>query len=156
MSILSTKPIKKIPEFIGYRHPKSNVYVLSDKNANIVGRMVAYPEFLRDNATYYPDKQNCYSLYIKRLFVEKEFRGKGAGQAFLNIAAAESYQRNCHGNVHLIAQSLEGGKHPQKFYRRYGFDSQNRYHIELIDKAIEDNTKLPPARWITPMFLRRK
>ena len=153
---LTVKNIVKGSEYLCHRANKSNVYEMSDNTGRIVGRMVAYPEFIKDSDTYYPDKKDYYSLYIKRLFVEKEFRHKGIGKYFLDIAATDSYKRNCDGNVHLIAERLEAGNPPQKFYRKNGFDSQNKTHIDLIDKAIETNTSLPPARWITPMFLPKK
>jgi len=155
MSLLVQKQLKKVPDYLCYRNSKSSVYVLAAKDGKIAGRMVAMPEFLSDTKTYYPDKKDCYSLYIKRLFVEKNYRSKGAGTALLNIAAKDSYRRHCSGNVHLIAQALEQGNHPHKFYRKYGFDSQSKYHIDLIDNAIKNNTELPPARWCIPMFLPR-
>jgi GNAT superfamily N-acetyltransferase len=157
MNITRQKINPKSIEYLCYRHPKSNIYKLANKEGKHVGTMVAMPEFISDNDIYNPDKKNYYSLYIKRLFINKEERGKGAGTALLNIAAADSYRRNCHGDVHLIAQALENyGTPPQKFYRKNGFDSQKAYHIETIDKAIKENTKLPPLLWITPMFKKGK
>lgn len=155
MSFLIPQKISNL-KYICYRNPKGGIYRLFNKQGHIVGRMIANREYINTNDIYNPEKKDYYSLYIKRIFIEKEYRGKGAGKAFLNIAAAESYRRKCNGNVHLIAQALENmGTPPQKFYRKFGFNSQNKYHIEKIDEAIKNNTPLPPLRWITPMFLDR-
>ncbi len=128
-----------------------------DREGQIVGRMAASKEFINHNDIYNPNKIDYYSLYIQRIYVPKEHRGKGIGTAFLNIAAQESYRRGCHGDVHLIAENIEqGGRPPQKLYRRFGFNSQKKWHIEMIDKAIAENTPLPPAKWSTPMYLEGK
>ena len=157
IDFIKNKPLKKIPEYICYRHPKSNLYIMADKKGCIVGRMNAHPKYVPDSDTYYPGESGYYSFYINRLFVNKEFRNKGIGKAFLNIAAKESYRRNCDGKVHLIAAILEGGgKPPQKLYRKYGFDSRNKYHIALIDKAIKDKTDVSKMCWHTPMYLPKK
>lgn len=144
-------------EYFCYKNPKKGPYLMFNKQGQIVGRMAANKEFINNNDMYNPNKKDYYSLFIQRLYVPKEHRGKGIGSAFLRIAAEESYKRGCNGNVHVIAGSFEqGAKPPQKIYRRAGFDSQNKTHIEMIDKAIAENTQLPPARWVTPMYLKGK
>ena len=40
------------------------------------------PEYIPDGMLYNPKKSNYYSLYIKRLFIERDFRGKGAGKSY--------------------------------------------------------------------------
>ncbi len=144
-------------EYLCYRNPKKGPYLMFDKQGQIVGRMGASKEFINHNDVYNPNKIDYYSLYIQKIYVPKEHRGKGIGTAFLNIAKADSYRRGCNGNVHLIAENIEqGGRPPQKLYRRAGFDSQKKYHIEMIDKAIAENTPLPPAKWSTPMYFEGK
>lgn len=144
-------------KFLCYKNPKKGPYIMFDKQGQIVGRMAANKEFINHNDIYNPDKIDYYSLYIQRLYVPKEHRGKGIASAFLNIAKADSYRRGCNGNVHLIAESFEqGAKPPQKIYRRAGFDSQKKGHIEIIDKAIAEGTPLPPGKWSTPMYFAGK
>ncbi len=152
-----TRRYPKDWQFLCYRNPKKGPYWMFDKQGQIVGRMAASKEFINHNDVYNPDKIDYYSLYIQRLYVPKEHRGKGIGTAFLNIAKTDSYRRGCHGNVHLIAESFEqGAKPPQKLYRRAGFDSQKKGHIEIIDKAIAEGTPLPPGKWSTPMYFAGK
>lgn len=157
VSFLKTPAHKKFPEYICYRHPKKDIYHLANNKGELVGRMRAYPEYIPDNDTYYPNASKYFSLYIQRLFIKPEFRDKKAGTAMLNIAAKDSFRRSCHGKVHLIAGAIENlGKPPQKFYRRFGFDSQYKSHIKYIDEAIKNNTPLPKnIKWETPMFLPR-
>lgn len=154
-SILRKQPTNW--KYLCYRNPQKGPYIMFDKEGHIVGRMAAGKEFINNNDMYNPGKKDYYSLFIQRLYVPKEYRGQGIGSAFLRIAAKESYRRGCNGNVHVIAGSFEqGAKPPQKIYRRAGFNSQNKTHIEMIDKAIAENTPLPPARWVTPMYLESK
>lgn len=153
IDFMKNRPLKKFPEYLCYRHPKSNVYMLSNKEGKLVGRMVAMPEYISDGTLYNPNKAGYFSLYIKRLFIEKEFRKKGAGRAFLNIAAKDSYNRSCQGNVHLVAQALEsGGAPPQPFYRKFGFDSQNKSQMKAVDEFIKNGTPLPKYKWTTLMY----
>ena len=148
------RTLKKVPEYICYRHPKKDLYVMVNKEGKLVGRMNAHPNYVEDKS-YYPGESDYYSFYISRLYIDKEFRNKGAGTAFLNIAAKESYRRNCDGKVHLIAKAIMGEKRPHKLYRRYGFDSQKKDHIKLIDQAIEDKTDVQQL-YYTPMYLPQK
>lgn len=156
-SILQTRPLKKIPEYLCWKTPKKNTYFLFNKEGRLAGRMVAYKDYCTENDVFYPTKMSYASFYIKRIFIEQEFRQKGACKAFLNIAAKESYRNHCDGKVHLIAKDISGtGFHPQIIYRKYGFDSQNKYHIQNIDSAILNSSPLPKGiKWETPMFLCR-
>lgn len=162
MNGLSNKPIikslDKISDYICQSNKNKTCFKISNSDGKVMGSISMSPEHIYDSKTYFPDMEGYTSLYIRRLFVEKEFRNKGIGKALLDIAAKESLKYGCEGRMHLIAQPMitEPQNKPQIFYRKYGFDSQNKWQINELDKAIKDNTPLPPARWITAMFYKVK
>lgn len=145
-----------IPKFFAYKAQKSNVYKLANDKGNYVGYMTAFPNYVETDV-YYPDKTNYFSFYIKRLFVDREYRGNGAGKALLNIAAKESYRNGCDGCVHLTAGKINAQetKLPHKFYWRNNFVSSDEASNKSIKKAIENNTEIPGFMGLgTPMYLK--
>lgn len=146
----------KLANYVCHRCKNGSGFTINDTNGNILGNISIIPEHIYDSKTFFPDISGYTSLYIRQLFVQKEFRNKGIGKALLDMAAKESLKYGCEGRMHLIAQPViaEPTNKPQIFYRKYGFDSQNKWQIEALDKAIKENTPLPPARWITAMYYK--
>lgn len=152
------KPNEKLADYVCCKNKKGTAFTINDSAGKVLGSIALMPEHIYDSKTFFPDMEGYTSLYIKRLFVEKEFRNKGIGKALLDIAAKESLKYGCDGRMHLIAQPMitEPMNRPQIFYRKYGFDSQDKWQMEALDKAIKDKTPLPPARWITAMYYKVK
>ena len=139
-NIIETRPTAPLSKYYVYKN--GNKYQMCDRNGNYVGNMVAHPERIFDKFTYYPKIKNYASLYIANLFINKNFRSKGAGKAFLNIAKRESYRRNCDGRVHLIAEHADLRQPPPHiFYRKQGFSTQFLSTLEKIDKIIKYGVK---------------
>ncbi len=138
-----------------YALKKGTTYFLADTKGHYVGNMGAVPERIRENQTYYPDSKNYASLYITNLFINKKYRQKGAGSAFINIAVTESARRNCGGRVHLIAVHDDKTQLPPHiFYRKAGFDSQDWVIMDKINNFIEEGIKLPGKSLdAIPMYL---
>lgn len=156
-SLLHTKPLKKLPDIMVYNKNRRDHFVAFNKQGKQMGYMIAYPVHVSNPDTFYK-LEEYISFFIKRLFINKEYRGQGAGTALLNAANKLSCTPVCEGRVHLIAKKIfDAQAHPQKFYRKAGFDSQRKCHIERIDWAIKNNKPLPSDfLWETPMFLNRK
>lgn len=152
------KPSIKLADYVCCKNKKGMGFTINDTTGKVLGSIGIRPEHIYDSKTYFPDMEGYTSLYISRLFVEKEFRNKGIGKALLDIAAQESLKYGCDGRMHLIAQApiTEPMNRPQIFYRKYGFDSQDKGQMAALDDAIKNNTPLPPARWITAMFYKVK
>lgn len=140
-----------------YAYENDGTYKICDRALNRVGDMVAFPERIKEHATYYPDSKNYASLYVANLFVAKEHRGKGVGKALMNIAKSESQRRNCNGRVHLIAEHTDLSQPPPHiFYRKNGLASQDWVKIDKIDTMIDYGTTLTKNQRFPsiPMYLK--
>ena len=134
--ILETPRKVRIPDRIVTSYKKNGFYNyrMHKLNGEILGEMQAIPERV-DIPDFYPETKPYYSFYIKKL--ESYVRNCGVGKSFMKIAQKESYKTCCDGKVHLIARNTTNAKDkPDIFYRKCGFDSQNKAHIEIIDAAI--------------------
>lgn len=131
-----------------------NNYKMFNQNGEILGTMQAIPERV-DTPEFYPANDCYYSFYINRLDALK--RNNGVGRSFIKIARKESYRNACEGRVHLIAKNPKDiYDKPDIFYRKCGFDSSNKYHIEKIDEAIKNNKPLENLWQQTLMYLPLK
>lgn len=149
--------IKQFPTFkdkfvYKYQHNGFLNYKMFDKKGILIGTMQALPMRV-DYSGFYPDMYTSYySFYIRSLKAIKRYIG--VGKSFIKIAKKESYRNNCDGKVHLVAANINDIKDkPDIFYRKCGFDSSDKYHIEEIDKCIKENKPLKNLWRHTLMYL---
>ncbi|MCR5265548.1 MAG: GNAT family N-acetyltransferase [Cyanobacteria bacterium RUI128] len=124
---------------------------------------LAKPEPIPDILFYEPVK-NCYrmidmkrgvmtgemsvccrkDLVIESLNIVKNERRKGYGTKFLDFAKNLSRRLGYDGDMRLMAAATAGGESvpPHVFYRKYGFDSNNKAVLERIDNSIKTGEKL--------------
>lgn len=116
-----------------------------------LGRLKGYKYLVRGCEEYYPDKDIYHSFYISRIKA-KEMR-KGIGTKLINLAKAESRRYDCDGRIHLDA--VNESNPPFYFYRKMGFDSQDKQKIEIIDKYRALGEPLPQKyrKWCLAMYL---
>lgn len=136
-----------------------NSYILSSVNIDKqtgkysfkkLGVMRGFPELVK-TADYYPDMSFYNSFYVQRLNAE-ELR-KGTGRKLIHLARCESRRYECKGLLHLDAVNPENP--PFYFYRSLGFDSQDKYQIDCIDKLMQKKIPLPSnyRHWCISMYL---
>lgn len=129
-------------------------YDMFNKEGEHLGSMVALPGIV-DSPDFYPETTFYRSLYIKSLNAIKRFMG--IGKSFMRLAQEESEKEACQGRVHLIAQNTKDIKDkPDIFYRKCGFDSLNKSHIEKIDECIREHKPLENIWLNTFMYLPLK
>jgi hypothetical protein len=151
--ILQAPRTYKMPERFVFKYNKNGYsnYRMFDRKGTLLGTMQAISERV-DTPEYYPATNYYYSFYIKGLNAIK--RRIGVGKAFIKLARHESYENCCEGRIHLIAQNLKDIKDkPDIFYRKCGFTSSNKYHIEKIDECIKENKPLANLWYQTLMYL---
>lgn len=143
--MLKLPPIKqiKITNYLTYKTKSKNtgafVYKMANKQGQIVGEMIAYPETIYDiNRQFSPHADSYKSFFIKSLMAFN--RNKNVGTTFINIAKKESLRNFCLGNLHLISSSrFDKINPPHIFYRKMGFKF-NKYS-KLTEKYIDDCIK---------------
>ena len=111
---------------------------------NLTGSALADALFMDPNMDVYE------SFYVAKL--EANELRKGTGRKLIHLAKCESRRLNCEGRVHLDAVNQDNP--PFYFYRRMGFDSQDKHKIEIIDKLLEKNKPFPEQykKWCIPMY----
>ncbi len=135
--------LKSLPEYLIYNDAKKDTYNLfSTKTKKIMGSMQAYPEFILDRRTYYPNEIGYNSLYIAN--ITSFVKGCGVGTALINLAKKESIRRNCEGRIHLVARNITGEPDniPIIFYRKLHFNSQYSCLMKNIDAFLKGEKAL--------------
>ena len=92
--------------------------------AEVDGEPVGYIRFMEDNSDF-PEANNWKSLQLKRLYVLKEYHGKGIAQKLMAffLAYAEQHQ------YELVWLGVwEYNFRAQKFYGKYGFENSGQTH----------------------------
>lgn len=104
----------------------SIVYRMANRDGKYVGLMEAMPEILNNKQhPYSPNATSYPSLLIQKLSVGP--KRQGFGSTFIKIAKKDSLKNFCNGNIHLVASDMFDGCHPpQVFYRKLGFQFNNR------------------------------
>lgn len=153
--IFAASRLKKLPEYLIYNDTKKDTYTLfSTKTKKVLGSMQAYPEFIFDRRTYYPNEIGYNSLYIASII--SFIKGCGVGTALINLAKKESIRRNCEGKIHLVARNITGEPDniPIIFYRKLHFNSQYIYLMKNIDTFLKREKELSTqAMKSTPMYM---
>ena len=102
--------------------------VVAELESEVIGMLVAFPMYLPDgpNAANEPDpvlapyakleKDNCY--YIMGVAVFPEYRGKGIGTKFLEIAEEKAVECNLPQISLIVFEENEGAL---RLYKRHGF-----------------------------------
>lgn len=90
------------------RHPKFTVFL-----ATLGGKPVGYALLVCSYETGYAER----GLYLQDLFVRKEARGSGAGQALIAAAAREAERR---GGAYLWCTAHTWNREAHGFYRHTG------------------------------------
>lgn len=143
MNSILTRPYKIISD--GAYH-----YCASNKG-NYLGRVVVAPETVNEFVTFYPGKSNYKSLSID--FIKSDILGKGVGKFLIDFVKDLSHKLGCEGRVHVIAGNFgQKTTPPQIFFRKQGFTTANKKHLDIIDQAIKTgdyNCSLGS----TPMYL---
>jgi ribosomal protein S18 acetylase RimI-like enzyme len=116
--------------------------VVAETEGEVVGMLVAFPMYLPDgpNASNEPDpvlvpyarleKDNCY--YIMGVAVFPEYRGRGIGTRFLEIAEEKALEHNLPQLSLIVFERNDGAK---RLYERNGFYEVMREEVvphELI------------------------
>ena len=132
VSLVSVKPIKELPNVVIYNPMNTSVYNMgSPYFGNFLGEMVAYPI----------EENNKKTLWIEHLLMFQ--RRSGFGTMFLDFAQQLSRQLGCGGKLLLLAAStIYETKAPHAFYRKYGFGSDDKKVLKLIDKSIKRKKSL--------------
>ena len=128
MRISLAKP-KPIPDILFYE-PVKNCYRMIDVKRGIVaGEMSVCSR--RD-------------LFIESLNIVKSERRKGYGTKFLDFAKNLSKRLGYNGDMRLMAAATAGGESipPHVFYRKYGFDCNDKTILNNIDNSIKTGKKL--------------
>lgn len=118
------------------------IYKMADiRTGKLVGKMIAYPEIVRDKYRMFSPNADVYSsFFIHRLY--SFVKNIGVGKAFINIAKRESIRTLCSGNVHLISRNpLNPKEVPHLFYRKLGFHCNKYYQVseKYFDECIKEN-----------------
>lgn len=92
--------------------------------AEVAGQPVAYLQF-KEDYSHFPLERKWKALELKRIYVLKEFHGKGIAQQlmdhFLNTAAEKKYE--------LVWLGVwEHNLKAQRFYEKYGFENSGHTH----------------------------
>lgn len=157
-SLLEIKPFDKTMQYIVAK--VGDNYLMSkmdfDKSTGKfsfqkLGRMKGAKTLVRETEEYYPNMDIYESFYIIRLDATPP--RKGTGQKLINLAQRESWCSGCKGKVHLDA--LNPDNPPFYFYRKMGFDSQDRHKIEIIDNLMKNKLPVPDKyrKWCISMYL---
>jgi ribosomal protein S18 acetylase RimI-like enzyme len=116
--------------------------IVADLEGKVIGMLVAFPMYLPDgpNAANEPDpvlapyakleKDNCY--YIMGVAVFPEYRGRGIGTKFLELAAEKALGYGLPQLSLIVFERNEGAK---RLYERHGFYEVMREEVvpqELI------------------------
>lgn len=143
MNNVLSKPYKIISEGAYY-------YCVSPKN-KYMGRVTVAPEVVNEYVTFYPDKSNYKSLSID--FIKSDIQGQGVGSFLIEFIKNLSKKLGCEGRVHVVAGNFnKSNTPPQIFFRKQGFCTANKKHLDIIDNAIKTgdyNCNLGS----TPMYL---
>ena len=120
----------KIPNILFYNPANTNIYKMIDRNkGSVIGEM----HFSVRN-----------DLYINSLDIDKNFRRQGFGKRFLNFARNLSKSLGLEGKLRVLAgANIKDLQNPSFiFYRKYGFTSDNKETLKIIDEAIKNNTQI--------------
>lgn len=156
-SVLEIKPfdlnLKYIVAKLGDNYLLSKMDYDKSKNKfsfKQLGRMKGSKTLVYPDEDYYPNMDVYESFYVAKL--EANELRKGTGRKLIHLAKCESRRLNCEGRVHLDAVNQDNP--PFYFYRRMGFDSQDKHKIEIIDKLLEKNKPFPEQykKWCIPMY----
>jgi GNAT superfamily N-acetyltransferase len=137
--LINNQQIKKIPEVLIYKHSSSYDYsMLNIKTGKLIGRMSVVPR---------------KDLYIDMLNIRKSERKKGYGYMFLDFAQNVSKSLGLGGRLRVLASLLGNDvkQPPHKFYRKYGFTSDDIKSLSVIDSAIEEKKNLLSD--FTPIYM---
>ncbi len=124
-------PKQKIPQSLIFNPRGSDSYrMFNTKNGNLIGEMVAYPSVKQD-------------VFIDRLLIYKD-RRNGYGKNFLNFAKNMSKNFGFEGRMSVCAGTLaeDPFNPPHIFYRKYGFTSDNKKLLKMIDQHMNKNKQL--------------
>ena len=133
--------LKEPPELLIYgfkqNQHNSGYKMVHTKTGNCVGEMIVHNQQFH----YFRfETPGVDSLSIDYLKIFK--RNQGFGTKFLNFAQSLSKKNGCNGNMHLISSDCYDKETPPHiFYRKYGFDSNDKKKLNEIDKAIINGKK---------------
>ena len=144
ISILLTKPVKKMPKGLIY-NPKGTdyYYLFASKTGKHVGTMRAYPIF--NDKSYYADKGvNDSIFYISSLEIEPRHQKKGWGEYFIDFAKKESVKQNCDNRISLVAYNFE--ESPHAFYFKQGFVTLDESTNKILNEYVKNHWR--PYHWV--------
>lgn len=92
--------------------------------AESAGRAVGYLRFMEDYANF-PKMKQWKALELKRIYVSKEFHGKGVAQQLMDF----TIQYAVENNYQVVWLGVwEHNIRAQKFYEKYGFVNSGHTH----------------------------
>lgn len=156
ISLLASKPLKKIPERLCYYTVKNNLppnpvhdfmvltYNMADtKTGKFLGEMTVSPMIFdaRINNKIYPEEKGFFkSLQI--FHIESCERSKGVGSDFIKVAKSESKRFGCEGRVNVISSTMYDRKNPPHiFYKKNGFISVSEIINNKLNECIIQKKK---------------
>ncbi len=92
--------------------------------AEIAGRAIGYLRFMEDYESF-PEMKQWKSLELKRIYISKEFHGKGVAQQLMDFTLEYAIE-NRYQAVWLGV--WEHNIRAQKFYEKYGFVNSGHTH----------------------------
>jgi len=151
---------KPFPERLIYEHKNqgySSWYTMFDR-IDVVGWMKGSVMHI-SKSDFYPEN-NYDTFFIQRLKADTYYMNVGSD--FIKFAKNLSIKNGCNGRVCLVSTNRK--RPPHIFYRKKGFDCQDKEKIQILDNTIKNFTPKPnsskkvPApegsdRWVLKMFL---
>ncbi|MEP7107503.1 MAG: GNAT family N-acetyltransferase [Ferruginibacter sp.] len=99
---------------------ENDFYYLAESD----GKAIGYLRFMEDYANF-PEMKQWKSLELKRLYVVKEFQGKGVAQQLMDYTLLYAKENN----YRVVWLGVwEHNSRAQKFYEKYGFIYSGHTH----------------------------
>lgn len=146
MSIYTSKTIQKMPDILLYKLTDNVYRIINTKNA---------PNAIHaGDIKISTEMRNRYQeeLWIDALILNSNQRNQGIGTKILKFAENLSKQMGLNGRLGVRAATLDftSDTPPHKFYRKFGFGSDDKKMNKFIDEFIEcdeklDFLKMPPV-----------
>ena len=98
------------------KNPPDFYSIVAEEGESIIGMLVYY--FIPYTA------QNKRSIYLKELYIDKNYRGRKIGEQLMTALRTEAENTNCGQIKWTVAPWNESGK---KFYERLGADQNTEW-----------------------------